>query len=344
MSAARARRGSALAVALGFALAGAAAAGEPPRLGDARIETVAGTAPAAAIAAARGEALWIGWSVATVAGAESVCCGWSEGSVRACSLAEEDRGWSMTDDRGSPRRLFVLAEAAGGRVRRLKQFSPDCAVDGDGRRVVWLDEVATGASLDALEPLLAAAEEVRERAHAAIAFHDDPRADRILERRALDRSLDGQQREHAIFWAGNLRGEAGYRLLERVLSGEEPDLRRHALFALTQSSHPGAIDRLKRAAAGDPDDEVRSQGLFWLAQSDAPGAGEWILDRMAAERDDQVREQAVFALSQLDDGADWLLRVLRESRDPRVVRQALFWLGDSDDPRALAELEKILSP
>jgi hypothetical protein len=34
---------------------------------------------------------------------------------------------------------------------------------------------------------------------------------------------------------------------------------------------------------------------------------------------------------------------MRTSRDPKVVRQALFWLGQSDDPRALAELEKILA-
>jgi HEAT repeat protein len=64
---------------------------------------------------------------------------------------------------------------------------------------------------------------------------------------------------------------------------------------------------------------------------------------MEAERDDEVREQAVFALSQLDDGAEWLLRLLRTSRDPEVVRQALFWLGQSEDPRALAELERIFA-
>jgi len=50
----------------------------------------------------------------------------------------------------------------------------------------------------------------------------------------------------------------------------------------------------------------------------------------------------VFALSQLPDGTDWLLQVLHSKRDPETVRRALFWLGQSRDPRAFAELEKIL--
>jgi len=327
-----------------------AAQSEPVGLTDARLEAVAGTTPVQAIArfGSGGEAVWIGWSIATVAGAGHVCCGWHDGRQNGCSLADDHEGWS-TSDRDRPpagRSLFVLAEARSGRVQRLRVFSPGCAIDGAGRRVVWLGEVAAGPSLDLLEPLLDTEDErdVDERALAAVASHADPRADRILERRALDPKLDHDDREQALFWAGNLRGETGYRLLDRVLASEpDGELREHALFALTQSSYPGAIDRLKRAAVDDRDSEVRSQGLFWLAQADQPGVGEWILARMAAEGDEEVREQAVFALSQLDDGADWLLRVLRTNRDPEVVRQALFWLGQSDDPRALAELEKILA-
>ena len=56
-----------------------------------------------------------------------------------------------------------------------------------------------------------------------------------------------------------------------------------------------------------------------------------------------MREQAVFALSQLDGGVDWLVRLLREARDADVRRQALFWLGQSDDPRAFAEIERVLA-
>lgn len=344
-----------LALALGSGASDVPALAQPGPAGltDVRIETSALDPLAAVERFGGGDPVWIGWSVEPVEEVGHVCCGWSRGGrPHGCSLADEDRGWTSSDDEppGGGGRLHLLARAANGRVTQLRLFTSGCAIDGAGQRVVWLGQPATGASLDLLEPLLdregsgEGARDLAERALAAVAHHDDPRADRILEHRALDRARDSDDRQHALFWAGNLRGEAGYRLLDRVLSGEpDGEVREHALFALTQSSAAGAIERLKRAGIEDRDPEVRSQAMFWLAQSDAPGAGEWILGRMEAERDDEVREQAVFALSQLDDGAEWLLRLLRTSRDPEVVRQALFWLGQSEDPRALAELERIFA-
>ncbi|MGH9379693.1 MAG: HEAT repeat domain-containing protein [Thermoanaerobaculia bacterium] len=99
---------------------------------------------------------------------------------------------------------------------------------------------------------------------------------------------------------------------------------------------------MRRAAVEDRDPEVRGQGLFWLAQSGDPGAGDWILGRLDAERDPEVREQAVLALSQLDDGVDHLLALLARRDEPELVRRALFWLAQSDDPRAMAEIERLL--
>ena len=244
--------------------------------------------------------------------------------------------------------MIVLANARSGKVERLRLFSPECPVDGAGRRVVWLGTADPGASLALLERTVddARDDDVGHGAMAAIGFHLDPRAGAILERRALDRTAPRPSREQALFWAAQTRGEAGVRLATRVLD-TDPDskLREHALFALTQCSPPhsaAAIERVKRAALEDRDPEVRGQALFWLAQSGAPGAGEWIAGRIDTERDGKVREQAVFALSQLDGGADWLLKVLRSHREPEIVRQALFWLGQSDDPRALEELTRIL--
>jgi hypothetical protein len=317
-------------------------------LHDAKIEQVAGLSPRAALERfGDGEAVWIGWSVDALPD-DSVCCHrlHREGT---CSLASESRGWSSydSDDREPQTELVILAETRRGEVVDLRLVSPDCRIDGAGRRVVWIGAIGAGPSLDLLESLLDVPDsdaDVADRALAAIAYHPVPRADALLERRAFDSGLDEDDREQALFWSGNLRGDRGYRLLDRFLDSEaDADLRSHAVFALSQSSSAGAIERVKRVSAEDRDAEVRSQALFWLAQSDTGGAATWILDRMNLERDAGVREQAVFALSQLEDGADWLLRLMKSSREPEVVRQALFWLSQSDDPRALAELERILA-
>jgi len=323
----------------------------PASITNANVELRPGTAPIAALDdAGRGKAAgWVGWSVPAAPEAGDACCFTKNFKSRGCSLADRDTSWGTSDafPRSLASDMFVLVEVKGGRPSRVRMMSSSCPVDGADRRLLWLGPVDAGASLAALGRLLDTSEtsdDVREPALAAVAYHADARADAVLEKRALDRSLPAESRKQAIFWAGNARGETGYRLVERVLSSDPSgEIREHAVFALTQSAVPGAVDRIKRVAVEDKDHDVRAQALFWLAQSKAEGAGEWIAGRLDAEKDDHVREQAVFALSQLEDGTDWLLKVLRSRRDPETTRRALFWLGQSNDPRALQELEKILA-
>jgi len=328
----------------------AAAVDAPSSIDDALVELRAGATPAAALdGIGRGKtAEWVGWSVQAVPEARDVCCFTKNFKRRGCSLTDRDNSWGTSDqfERSGATDLYVLVEVKDGLPSRVRVVSSSCPVDGAKRRLVWLGPVDPGKSLAALSRLLEAhadEDNVLEPALAAIAYHADARADALIEKRALDRSLAEDARKQAIFWAGNARGEAGYRLVERVLSSEPSgDIREHAVFALTQSSFPGAAERIKRVAVEDRDNDVRAQALFWLAQTNTKGAGEWIVGRLDAERDDHVREQAVFALSQLKDGTDWLLKVLRSKRDSETIRRALFWLGQSEDPRALEEIAKIL--
>lgn len=62
-------------------------------------------------------------------------------------------------------------------------------------------------------------------------------------------------------------------------------------------------------------------------------------------RRDEVADRALHALSLHERvGTDALLAVARDPEQPQAARkQAFFWLGNSDDPRALAELEKVLT-
>lgn len=327
-------------------LAPVLAAEAPAWLSNADVEA-RDQAPAAALEAAAHDraSAWVAWSVPAIAEARDVCCFSDNFKRRGCSLAGRDNGWG-TNDRsygGAPGEIEILVEMKAGTPNRIKIASATCSVDGAGRKVVWLGPVESAGSLAALEHLLDATSDVRETALGAIAYHRDARADAVLEKRVLDRSLPSDDREHAVFWAGEARGEAGYKLIDRVLA-QEPDgeLRRHAAFALSQSHVPEAPERIKRVAVDDRDPEVRAHAYFCLSQTQSEGAGAWIVDRLDVERNDHVREQAIFALSQLHDGTDWLLHVLRAKKDPESVKRALFWLGQSDDPRALEEITKIL--
>lgn len=322
----------------------------PPSITSARIEVRAATKPVAAIdqAAREKRTTWVGWSVAAIPKAGDVCCFSDSFERRSCTLAKgRERSWGTTDSEGPPasHELYVLVETTGGSPSRVTIVSPSCRVDGANQSLVWLGAVEPGDSLAALARLLDAGrgEKVEDSALLAVAYHEDARADALIESRALDTSLSMERREQAIFWAGQARGEAGFRLLDRVLTSEQdPELRKRAVFAMSQSKVPQAPERIKRVAVEDKDVEVRAHAYFSLSQTNAPGAGAWIVDRLDAERDEDVRDQAIFALSQLKDGTDWLLKVLRTKRDPETLRRTLFWLGQSRDPRALDAIARLL--
>jgi HEAT repeat protein len=321
----------------------------PASIRDARIEVRSGTTPAAALAEAardKGES-WVGWSVPAIPKPVEMCCLDNGFERSGCSLGAGSDSWGTSDvnERPGTSHFYVLVQTRDNAPRRTRILSPTCPVDGRDRRVIWLGAVDPGASLAALEPLLdAKRDEVSSSALAAVAHHADPRADAILEHRALDRTASKETRQQAMFWAANARGPSGYRLVEKIL-GSDPsgEIREQAVFALTQSEVPEAPERIKRASVDDRDAEVRGQALFWLAQTKTEGAGKWIVSRLDAERSEHVREQAVFALSQLEDGTDWLLDIVRSDRGAETKRRALFWLGQSDDPRAMEEIEKILN-
>ncbi len=121
------------------------------------------------------------------------------------------------------------------------------------------------------------------------------------------------------------------------------ELSERALAGLALHADPEAALALVHLVRESRVDELRSQSLFWLAQTGEPQVARWIREAIARDPAPAVREQGVFALSQLADATPELLALLRESADRAVQRQAIFWLGQSDDPRATAELERLLT-
>lgn len=332
-------------LALALPLAAPAAAGI---VGEPRLERRAAADPRVVVdelVRTRAD-VWLTWSVPTPDGAETVCCfdrSWRE---RRCVLGERLLGWGSSSD-FRPRyseSLDLFVRVGNGRVRDVVLASPSCAVDARGERLVALDGVDVAASARAFGGLVRdAGEEVAERSVAALAQHRHGEADRQLAAVVADGTLEDDLRHSALYWAGELRGEAGVALAEGVLaSAREEELLDGATFALAESETPRAAELLVATARTHPLAEARSKALFWLSQGESDRHAATIFAAAQDDRDEEVREQAVFALSQLDGGVDWLVRLLREARDADVRRQALFWLGQSDDPRALAAVEEIL--
>jgi hypothetical protein len=315
--------------------------------------------------AARGGITWIGYRVPMVSGPRQMCCfdaiSDSSSSGGMCRL-ESGGGVSMNTgdvrDRSGSRvvlepatEFLVLARLENGSVSRLRTFTPDCDIDATAMPLVWLTDVKPDESLTWLSSLVAGApdagemhDRVGKTAISAIALHNAPSADRILESFVAPARPEWLRGDVA-FWLGSVRGEAGARLLARMIAQDPTDkVRDKVTFGLSVSKVPAALTTLIATARDDRSTKVRGQALFWLAHKAGQEAVATITNAIDNDPETEVKKKAVFALSQLprDEGVPKLMELARTNRNPEVRKQAMFWLGQTHDPRAVKFFEDIL--
>jgi HEAT repeat protein len=91
-----------------------------------------------------------------------------------------------------------------------------------------------------------------------------------LLRLARNSALPEERRRTAIFWLGQAAEAAAGRALDSIAGDVRGDreVRKQAVFALSQRSADEAVPALIRIARTSPDPELRKTALFWLGQSD----------------------------------------------------------------------------
>jgi hypothetical protein len=316
--------------------------------------------------AARGGVTWLGYRMPMVSGPRQMCCydtiSDSSFSGGVCRL-ESGSGVSMNTgelrDRNGARvslepatEFLVLARFEAGAVTRIRTFTPDCDIDATAMPMVWLSDVKPDESIAWLSSLVTASPDSGDRhdrvgktAMSAIAMHNVAAADRALEGFVAPTSPEWLRMDTA-FWLGSARGDAGARLLARMMAQDASDkVRDKVAFGLSVSKAPAALNTLIAAAKDDKSTKVRGQALFWLAQKAGKEAVSVITNAIDNDPETEVKKKAVFALSQLpkDEGVPKLMDVARNNRNPEVRKQAMFWLGQSHDPRAVKFFEEILT-
>ncbi len=95
-----------------------------------------------------------------------------------------------------------------------------------------------------------------------------------LLRLARNPQLPEDRRRTAIFWLGQAAGVAATSALDSVVAHDDSnrELRKHAVFALSQRPADEGVPALIRVARTNPDPELRKTALFWLGQSEDPRA------------------------------------------------------------------------
>jgi hypothetical protein len=353
------------------------AVGQSPRLTNGQVTTQPGAGLAqafrAAVSAQTGTG-WIGYGVPMVAGDRTMCCNsgttFINGTVRMsdgqtccgmCSIEPSVDGTTISRSQAAlqpggaiklegPDTMVVLFRVVNRQVERIRVFSEDCMLDAGGRQITWLTGVRPAESVALLESLIAAQPGIDRRdrvvdgAITAIAMHEDAAADASLER-LMATSQPQNVRTKVPFWLGNARGPRGLEVLRKIVKDDPSiEVKKKAVFGISQSPEAGAVDVLIDNARNNADTSVRGESIFWLAQKAGNKAAAAITERIDQDPDTEVKKRAVFALSQLpkDEGVPLLIRVARTHTNPAVRKQAMFWLGQSRDPRAVDFFTEIL--
>lgn len=108
------------------------------------------------------------------------------------------------------------------------------------------------------------------------------------------------------------------------------ELRRRAVFLVSQHENRETDDVLLRAALEDPDQEVRHQAVFWLGQLSGDEAVAALESILRGSDDSELQDKVVFSLSQ--HGSSRAKKILRDialdsGATANSREQAIFWLG-----------------
>ena len=95
-----------------------------------------------------------------------------------------------------------------------------------------------------------------------------------LVRIARNERLPRKTRERAVFWLGQAAGEAAGQALDSIAGDDrgDRDVRKQAIFALSQRDRNEGVPALIRIARTNTDPALRKTALFWLGQSEDPRA------------------------------------------------------------------------
>ena len=251
------------------ALATAPAFAQTPAVVNGTLESRAVTQPVgreiAAIISSASAPVWVGYSVPVNRRDGEAGC-WSDGDVTGRTRV----GPLKLEGADT---LFVLYRIADRAVQRIRIASPECPLDIGGLILQWLTGVRPGDSIDWLNTLATgdSSKRLANNATMAIALHGDQQAtDRLI---ALARSAKSSDvRGTALFWLAQRAGDKAVGTITQALEDPETEVRKQAVFALSQLPKDESVPKLIDVARTHRDAAVRKQAMFWLGQSRDPRA------------------------------------------------------------------------
>lgn len=225
-------------------------------------------------------------------------------------------------------------------LRQQAQQYADAATQRDAEILLARVQgtLARRGDAEAAETVAIAAAPVPEAAPAPVVAPERPERPERPQRPPRPQRHEDDVRVAALNALLQMNAEQAVPILRKVLEKRDEgsvELRRKAVFLVSQKHTDETADILLDVVRNDPDAEVRAQAVFWLSQ--VPGEEAVIaLDSVLLHSTDrQVQEKAVFALSQHSSRrAALALRnyVRRDDVPEELKEKAIFWIGQHHDP------------
>ena len=165
------------------------------------------------------------------------------------------------------RRVTAIRSYVGGRWRSLE-------TSRQGGEITDLGAVSAPAAAGYFLNL--AEREVRVKGDLVLpaVIADSTEAWPALLRIAKNYRIGTETRKHAVFWLSQEAGDAATRGLSDLVEDDDEDreVRKQAVFALSQLPHDQGVPALIKVARTNTDREIRKSAIFWLGQSEDPRA------------------------------------------------------------------------
>jgi HEAT repeats len=186
-------------------------------------------------------------------------------------VSDDERGEWESDCAPGPVRVSLWIR--GGKVADAHTYVGGRWRPAEGRTT----DLGTVPARQAAADLLALAEAGRtdgEELVTAATLADSAIVWPALLRLARRTDVPMDTRRQAVFWLGQAAGEAAARGLDSLAAdrGGDLEVRKQAVFALSQRPADEGVPALIRIARTNPHAELRKSALFWLGQSEDPRA------------------------------------------------------------------------
>jgi hypothetical protein len=196
-----------------------------------------------------------------------VCSYWANG----ISIQQDTHEWRAEC---TPRLVRVALRVRGHRIYSVRTY-----LGGEWLPDRWSTDLGTVRTGEAAEYFIGLAERTGDAAVGGDPLLPSVLADSVtiwpsLLRLARTPGLSRDTRTKAVFWLGQAAGAAAGTALDSIAHDERGDreVRKKAIFALSQRSNDEGVPALIRIARANPDPELRRTALFWLGQSEDPRA------------------------------------------------------------------------